>query len=146
MKVRNGFVSNSSSSSFLLIGERIAVEDAPLLIDKGENIIFIGGDLGDGKDVIENITNEHVKFISKHMDIYSYALYKPWLSNNSEGWDEGISVELLKKTINNIPDDINEIEIFRIRKDYHCHDDINEFKDYYRDCDRGWWEEDEEDH
>ncbi len=146
MKVRNGFVSNSSSSSFLLIGERIAVEDAESLIDKGDNIIFISSsELNEGKDIIENLTKSHIRFIAKHMDTYSYALYKPWLSDNSEGWEDGISVSLLQNAINNIPRDVKEVEIIRVRKDYHCHEDIQDFRDYYRSCNDRWWNDEEGD-
>lgn len=49
MKVRCGFVSNSSSSSFVLIGKEIDWKDA----DKYEKVWFIGDYLCDGKEAFE---------------------------------------------------------------------------------------------
>lgn len=49
MKIRQGFVSNSSSSSFVIIGKEIDWKDA----DKHENVWFIGNYLCDGKEAFE---------------------------------------------------------------------------------------------
>ena len=55
MKVRNGFVSNSSSSSFIAIGTIINIED--ITKKNMSDIVVVGGDLNDGVDVI-HLTNE----------------------------------------------------------------------------------------
>ena len=47
MKIRNGYVSNSSSSSFLIIGRKIDYNDI-----KDEDLIYVEGkELCDGKDI-----------------------------------------------------------------------------------------------
>jgi len=40
MKIRNGFVSNSSSSSFVLLGKQINFDDVEQHINNGEKVIF----------------------------------------------------------------------------------------------------------
>lgn len=59
MKVRDGFVSNSSSSSFMAIGKYISVKD----IDK-ENVYFIGYSGGEGTDYFE-LTPEMKSYIKE---------------------------------------------------------------------------------
>ena len=41
MKIRNGFVSNSSSSSFVIFGQHIYLKDAKKYVDKGETVIVM---------------------------------------------------------------------------------------------------------
>lgn len=47
MKIRQGFISNSSSSSFLIAGYDIALED----VKEPSDCYFVGKDLGDGADI-----------------------------------------------------------------------------------------------
>lgn len=57
MKIRQGFVSNSSSSSFIVFGRNIDIKDITPSIIKEKEIICLGKELSDGQDIfyIENI-------------------------------------------------------------------------------------------
>jgi hypothetical protein len=96
MKIRTGFVSNSSSSSFLLTGELINIDN--IILNKNDKFVAIGEYLYDGLDiiVIDNYfklvmvleTTEHfmVYNCETFMDVYSFDLYN--ILNISEGDDE----------------------------------------------------------
>jgi hypothetical protein len=52
MKIRSGFVSNSSSSSFLMIGVSYAGEDQEEILDKYEELDSLCGEDDDGCSVL----------------------------------------------------------------------------------------------
>lgn len=62
MKIRTGFVSNSSSSSFTLIGHEISPDE----INKYDTVYFIGQYLNEGYDLFK-IDEE---FMNRYKDVY----------------------------------------------------------------------------
>ena len=75
MKIRNGFVSNSSSSSFCLVGIRVGnVKD----IDKiaflsGQKYVMIGNYLYDGIDLIE-LNESFIEWFSQNKDDSDFSI------------------------------------------------------------------------
>ena len=66
MKIRNGFVSNSSSSSFVIAAERIDVSRLTPK-DVGETTYVEGnGDMGEGHDIFVLASKSMLDFIKKH--------------------------------------------------------------------------------
>jgi len=53
MKIRNGFVSNSSSSSFLILGNNIDILDVTSSMIKEKQIYFLGKYLNEGRDIFQ---------------------------------------------------------------------------------------------
>ena len=132
MKIRTDFVTNSSSSSFILIGN--SVELGKINITDG-NYIAIGEYLGDGIDVIDLnqeiydyiLANEMlIKLNSEDSDFEFYRVYKTL--NNDWNRNQKLTIKELAEVI----EDVNTpFEIREVDKDYHCSNNINDIKERY---------------
>ncbi len=87
MKIRSGFVSNSSSSSFLIFGERV---DGHELLDKWDNDIWMAGKyVGEGTDVFL-LTPEMIDLIIKN-GLRHRLFYKAYKTFYVEDWDTDVT-------------------------------------------------------
>jgi len=69
MKIRNGFVSNSSSSSFVILGNIINIHDISPEMILEKNIYVIGGYLNEGQDVFKIENAEMLAFLYAYQEI-----------------------------------------------------------------------------
>jgi len=80
MKTRNSLVSNSSSSSFILIGIPIGISQLSkehICSPKGElHTIVFGGYIGEGQDIFTLTEEGQLNFIKDHPDLFSSAYLK----------------------------------------------------------------------
>ncbi|MFA5312472.1 MAG: hypothetical protein WC375_04015 [Methanomassiliicoccales archaeon] len=82
MKVRNGFVSNSSSSSFALIGISIPIYQLkPTDIKK--TIYVVGRWNGDGADVFSIENEDMLKFVQEHQEYFRHVFVEARLIDES---------------------------------------------------------------
>ena len=72
MKTRNGYVSNSSSSSFLVYGNECDFNEIESRIEEGKNVIcadYGGGFSGDCADFVFKMTKERLELLKPYFGI-----------------------------------------------------------------------------
>ena len=122
MKIRAGFVSNSSSSSFVFIGREIS----RIEVERGETIhpIFADGDacLNEGADFFE-VTEDIREWIKDHPEWRC-----PFMMYEVHACMEDNALVLDRDTIMRIPEKV-EIQGFHI--DYNTTETLDEFLERY---------------
>jgi hypothetical protein len=132
MKTRNGFVSNSSSSSFVLIGKKIDKE----YVDDYDEVVYVGNDDGcDGLNVF-GLSPED-KVMIKTMELSHWQnLYASFFFSSGEGTMTSTEVKKLAEFLSNSRED----EVCYLAEE--C--DQNGSMDYLREQDEEEEDEDEE--
>ena len=111
MKIRNGWVSNSSSSSFIVIGKEILSEEA-----KKEENLFVKTDMWGGEGVYAihlSLSSEDIDRLEKNNIPTHY--YKVYQYNKDEDNRLKIDLDVMKKAI----EDNVDLEIVSGEKDNH---------------------------
>ena len=134
MKIRICFVSNSSSSSFVIFGKRIT---NPLASIKNGKRVFVhldgGGTSGEAEDWGMWIDEECLNLLEKSNWFKRFS--NPDYFECSNGFEED------KKEYDRIivSDDIKEQQIFAFNRDYSSPNNIKQLKKFLKDVER-WLE------
>lgn len=98
MKKRGGYVSNSSSSSFIVYGTVCDFDDIARILDKGMEVIcvdFGAGTSGDCADFVFSMTKERLALLERHKDTIrrkGICIICKWFSVSEEMYDEKMSI------------------------------------------------------
>ena len=121
MKIRMGFVSNSSSSSFVIVGSKLTHEDAH---SKARDLIKKRRLYAEGSWCCEG-----VDFFEVTQDIWdaynTSSVYKGFTFYDTQMKEEE-SIKINKKDIKG-----DEFEVYIINIDHHSTDGVEEFKERY---------------
>lgn len=124
MKMRNGFVSNSSSSSFIVVGKRLySLEDVHKVLEKGRPVRIETNSWGSDGLYYLNYAKHKDLFNNYFEELLNYADWYFW-----EVFYEQEGPLSMKEILGKMSkDDLEDIEIFNIEADYHEPYDIAEF-------------------
>lgn len=131
MKIRNGYVSNSSSSSFCIVGKEI---DNPLeRIKNGKKVWIIvenGGNSGECEDWAMELNLETFEILKKSKWYKRHQEYSVFIEANDNAvveWDSNEGDNVLK-----VEKDIDEC-VFAFNRDYSSPDNKKELIDFLED-------------
>ncbi len=91
MKIRAGFVSNSSSSSFVIFGNKVDKKS----IKEYDNVWLIGSEYGEGVDAFKLDDNAKEKIIN-----YKGHIYAEFVTAVKTMWTEGSNQKLTEEELN----------------------------------------------
>lgn len=118
MKIRQGFVSNSSSSSFIILGKDVDILKVTPKMIKEKIIMVVGETLCEGEDIFQIRTDEQLAFLKalnkisiedtfKYIDTYAMA---------EDEYEGEIDVKKLPKT--------GKIKYYNFNQDFSSSEDL----------------------
>jgi hypothetical protein len=129
MKIRAGFVSNSSSSSFMIVGKKLSYDEITMEMIENKKLIALGPEIVEGSDVFQIKTIEQFAFLKALDNLYHGDDRKTFqiLEVFAYGGEDDESVEFDAAIL---PTD-GKLHAYNGYADYGASGDLSELKNRY---------------
>jgi len=131
-KIRLDFITNSSSSSFIVVGKSIGLDEVDL---SNGDYLFMGKQLCDGQDVVK-VDADILNYLKSHLHSnygelrlgdYYVSLLKSFMIKSDEDDDCLFTINELKQHVK----EYESFQIISVEKDYHGSEDVNDLRNNY---------------